>query len=54
MTNRAYRIVDRWFRFKAYHNHMGKFFGGSTFEEPRVSEARIFMQSWKGIPEVKP
>ena len=63
MTSRGYRIVDRWFRRKAYRDPMGKFYYGSTYEEPRshVMQARITLMfgpgdisSWKGIPEIKP
>jgi hypothetical protein len=37
MTNRAYRIVDRWFRRVAYRapNDLGKFIHGATHEEPK-------------------
>ncbi len=54
LTKRSYRIVDRWWRYKAHRDPLGKFYHGSTHEEPRVLAYLKRMTMWRGLPEIKP
>lgn len=62
MTNRGYRIVDRWFRRVAFlaPRDLGKFIHGGCHEEPKRFDGKNCIRTyhqvwyrWNGIPEVK-